>query len=338
MLSESDSTQERVEVSLLDSDDDDLFFNIIEPPPLPIAIASTSLSSRRSIRSLSPIKVEDDDQHADNPLHITAASEHCFPDFDALKVFFKQYAASKGFETRISYNGGVHSATHAGAVRCWCFEKAPKVEEEEKISAPSHPPKRTVLTKTSAHSGKQIKCGCAWVIKFCRREDGKYWLTQRGESRVLEHTGHALVEPLKLATEIDSLRNVDEKVVLQLREMMTSGMHCGENQRRFLESQHSLLLDRDLYHNLVKKVKRELGVVDSTGDFDSLLEWLQSEQQSRGAVARMRVGDDRRVSGVVYLSADMIHHLEQQRTSTVDGHYFQDQPFPLASSPRVRWG
>ena len=70
---------------------------------------------------------------------------------------------------------------------------------------------------------------------------------------------------------------------MQLREMMTSGMHCGENQRRFLESQHSLLLDRDLYHNLVKKVKREQNWASSTVLATSILCWSGCSLSSRVA-------------------------------------------------------
>ena len=84
-----------------------------------------------------------------------------------------------------------------------------------------------------------------------------------------------------------------------------------KNERRYLESEHGFVLDRDLYHNLIKKMKKDLGIIDSTADFNGLLEWLQSEQRGRGAVARMRLAEDRRVNGVVYMSTDMLHHLER---------------------------
>ena len=254
------------------------------------------------------VKVEDAG-HLDDPTNITATSAHCFPDYIALNGFFKQYAASRGFETRIAYNGGVKSAMHAGSVKCWCWEASPTIAEEETKPVPSHPSKRNVQTATSLHGGKQVKCGCKWVVKFCRREDGKYWLTSKKGSRVLVHD-HVLLQPAKLVAVIDSLLNVSPELEQRVRGMIVSGMHVGENERRYLESEHGFVLDRDLYHNLIKKIKKDLGMIDSTADFDGLLEWLQSEQRGRGAVARMRLAGDRRVNGVVYMSTDMLHHLE----------------------------
>ena len=241
------------------------------------------------------------------PTTLTLSSVHHFSRYEDLEAFIKKHAAGRGFEMRKETAGGRHSTTHGGTFRCWCYKHLPAPVSEEVIS--SHPPLRTVHAKTSTRGGKQVKCGCQWEVKYCRQADGEYRISQG--TRKLTHTGHTLLPPAQLDTNIDSLRNVSSEIEAQVRGMITSGMHCAESERRYLQGQHKVTLDRDLYRNLVKKLKREMGIVDSSADFDGLLQWLQSEQHNRGAVARMRIADDKRVTDVFYMSADMLHHLDR---------------------------
>ena len=245
--SESDSKQERVEVSLLDSDDDDLFLDLpnhaapsLHQPFSHSSSSSSSPSAPLAASSAEPlVKIEADSNDPKDPSQITANSAHSFSSYDDLKAFFSKYAAARGFQTKATYTGGVNSSSHRGSMKCWCSEEPPAVVEEEKRPVPSYHPLRQLHTKTSQHSGKQVKCGCLWVVKFSRREDGKYWLTNQKGSRVLEHN-HPLLEPNRQAVIIDSLRNVTPALQEEVRAMITSGMHCGEVECRFLGAQHHL--------------------------------------------------------------------------------------------------
>ena len=172
---------------------------------------------------------------------------------------------------------------------------------------PSVQPLRKRYVLTSSHGGKQIKCGCQWSVSVYRWKDGSYRLGGRN----LNHTGPVVLPPPALTSAIDSLRNISPKLEGEVRRMLSTGMRCTENERRYLQLSHGVQIEREVYRNLIKKLKRELGIVDSTADFKGLLEWLQSQMHSNGAVARMQVEDDRCISGVLYMSADMRHHLDR---------------------------
>jgi MULE transposase domain len=205
--------------------------------------------------------------------------------------------------------GGEESSHHSGTARCWCYHAPPQRVKEEVI--PSHPILRTVHTRTSRRGGKQVKCGCQWAVSFNRLEgsdsetdEGRYVVT---EKRRLTHTGHTPVAPSSSTTELDSLRNVPTAIKEAVRKMLKSGMHCVESERRFLQEEHEVTITRDVFHNLVKKTKAELGIVDSSKDFRGLLEWLQKEMSSTTAYARSRLDESLHVCSVFYMSADMIY-------------------------------
>ena len=147
-------------------------------------------------------------------------------------------------------------------------------------------------------SGRCASASCRWQV-----------LVDAEESQQDAEHNHVLPPPDTRAAVVNSLLNVSSETEERVRCMVSSGMHVGENERRYLGKQHGIEFERDQHHNLVNKVKRQMGVIDSSDDFDGLLEWLQLEQCGRKAFARMRLGDDRRVEGMLYMSPDMLHHL-----------------------------
>jgi hypothetical protein len=171
-----DPKRERDLVSLLDSSDDEDFAKLddsihamqltSESGPVDLLTDDPSASSSSSSSSPSPssssslsssrkqMKAEDDS--ADDPFEITATSAHSFSTYADLLKFVKDYAAAHGFEIRLKLSGGEDSAHHGGVMKCWCCAPSPPVKEEV---VPSHKPLRKVGIRTSAHNGKQIKCG-----------------------------------------------------------------------------------------------------------------------------------------------------------------------------------
>ena len=57
---------------------------------------------------------------------------------------------------------------------------------------------------------------------------------------------------------------------------------------------------------------------------------------SNGAVARMQVEDQTCITGVLYMSADMRHHLDRNGQVLVMDTTLQDQPLSLAAAAG-RW-
>jgi hypothetical protein len=297
-------------ISLVDSDQDDDFDLLFPEDSLSRVILTDSpaTSSTSSSSSSSPTSTSASASDDESPLAITHTSTHSFPTYAAVKQFANEHAKLNGFEVRFDPSGGENSKAHGGTIRCWCWKEAPQQVKEEVVS--SVPPLRKVHVKTSARGGKQIKCGCTWSISFYRNVNGDYVITT--DSRHLCHTGHSPLSPSELSANVDSLRNVTPEIQEQVRSMINSGMRGVEAERRYLMKVHNITIERDVFHNLVKKTKRDLGIVDSSEDFKGLLYWLQGEMASRAAVARMRVDDQgSRVTAVFYQSADMIHHLDR---------------------------
>jgi hypothetical protein len=218
----------------------------------------------------------------------------------------KAHAASQGFEVRLYPSGKAGTSHHGGEIKCWCHEPPPTAVKDEVIGAT--PALRTVYTKTSSRNGKQIKCGCPWSVHFLRHANGEYVITTRS----LAHAGHSPLDPSALSGHLDSLTNVTPDIERQVRGFIVHGMRGLERERRWMQDEHKIIIDRDTYHNLIKKLKAELGIIDSSDDFTGLLDWLQKEVSNSSAVARMKVeGDDRRVTAVFYMSSDMLHHLNR---------------------------
>jgi hypothetical protein len=249
--------------SLLDSDDDELLATaVIEDRDialLPNGNLTASSESSESSSSTSLSRVSSDSPRSASHLTITATSVHRFLSYDALKAFMREHAAAHGFEVRLAAGGGVRSGNHNGSFECWCRDPPPVASTDEVIQ--SVPALRTVYIKTSSRGGKQVKCGCTWFVNFFRRKEGDYLLT---DSRSLTHTGHTPLSPSELVDHVDSLRNVSPEIEKEVRSMITSGMHGIESERRHLQQMHNVTIDRDTFHNLVKKVKGQLGIVDST--------------------------------------------------------------------------
>ena len=131
-------------------------------------------------------------------------------------------------------------------------------------------------------------------------DEGRYVVT---EKRRLTHTGHTPVAPSSSTTELDSLRNVPTAIKEAVRKMLKSGMHCVESERRFLQEEHEVTITRDVFHNLVKKTKAELGIVatqpvpSSSSSVPSALSSVpiddmllpQHKKKQRGRVGQKRV-------------------------------------------------
>jgi len=250
----------REEVTLLDSDDDVLFDQIDEPPLRDSSSSSSSSSPSSSSPSssssqsspLSDSKAETRESDIELPTYnITDSSVHQFGSYKALQTFMDAHAERIGFEVRWRPTGGESSPNHGGKVLCWCHGCPPVVVKEEVI--PSVPPLRKVHATTSRRGGKQIKCGCEWTVSFFRQGDGKYNITLK--DCVLVHTGHSLLALNAITSELDSLRNVPEALVEELRGLLRAGNHGQEANRRFLEDRFKVKIDRDVFHNLVKLIK-----------------------------------------------------------------------------------
>jgi MULE transposase domain len=299
---------------MFSSDDDDDVLVIDRPTRDSVSSASASSTASHSSSTSScsgssfspPAPSSEASSDSDTSFGLTDTSEHLFPSYAALRTWMRDYCTSNGFEVRWNTTGGESSAHHGGNIRCWCYEQPPISVKEEII--PSTKPLRTVHIKTSSHGGKQIKCGCPWSVSFFRRASGDYAIT----TRKLKHSGHAVLSPSTLTEHIDSMRNIPTGVEEAVKLMIRSGMHGIESERRYLQELHKVKIDRDVFHNLVKRTKRELGIIDSSEDFKGLLYWLQSQMANRAAIARMRVTeDDCCVEAVFYMSADMIHNLNR---------------------------
>lgn len=270
--------------------------------------------SSASLSAVDVIDLVDDDpptfslsDHSDssNHFHITATSHHVFASYNALRNFLDQYAAKCGFEIRYPSNKNTpDEAAHAGTARCWCFPPPPVKQNPDEQQQPSHRPLRRIAPKSANRSGHQRKCGCQWRINFSRHANGNYVFTS---TRTLEHTGHELVDVNVLATTIDSLRVIPEAVEQDVRDAIGSGVHGVDSLRRFLSSRHSLNISRQAFSDLVQRTKGELGISDAQADFEALIAWLQREMHQGDAIARIDlVGTT--VSGIFYMSAEMVHH------------------------------
>jgi hypothetical protein len=253
--------------------------------------------------SSSPTLDVDADDTAPYALNNTTARE--FSSMQDVTSFLEKHAASQGFEVRVKSTGTAQGERHGATFRCWCWHPCPTAVKEELIA--SVPPRRVRHVVTSSHGGRKIKCGCEWSVSVFRWANGVYRLG----TRKLVHTGHEVLPSAVLTATIDSLRNVTPQLEADVRLMLTTGMRCTENERRFLNAGHVVNFERDTFRNLLKKLRRELGIVDSTADFMSLLEWLQSQMHTNGAIARMQVEDGTCITGVLYMSADMRHHLDR---------------------------
>jgi hypothetical protein len=300
-------------------DDDDVV--IIGTSSSSSLSSSSPSSSPHSPSSSDPSSSSSPPQAESDTSGLTAISKHAFPSFALLRAWINDHAKANGFEVRWRQTGGEGSASHGGSIHCWCFEKPPVPVKEEIIS--STPALRTIHAKTAQRGGKQVKCGCAWFVRFLRRADQLYHVT----SRHLTHTGHELVNPSSLTSHVDSMRNLPAEVQDAMERMIRNGKRGIESQRRYLQDLHKVTIDREVFRNVVKKIKRELGILDSGDDFKQLLYWLQGEMASTSAIARMRVDEDNcRVESVFYMSADMIHNFDRNGVVLTMDTTFKSRP------------
>jgi MULE transposase domain len=275
---------------IIDLVDDEDYCN---SPALPTAVLSSSPSA-------------DIPSTSNDPFNITSTSQHVFGDYQAMCDYLDKFGAECGFELRYPSNKGTPGQPgHAGTARCWCWQHPPLVLKPEEQQHPSHPPQRTVVSRGANRSGNQVKCGCTWRINFTRRANGEYGFTS---TRHLQHTGHECVAPNKLAVMIDSLRVVPEAVQQDVLTAVLSGLHGVEPLRRFLATKHKLELNRVTFTDLVQRTKSQLGIRDARADFAELVTWLQKEMRDGTAVARINIEDGATVSGIFYMSAEMLHH------------------------------
>jgi hypothetical protein len=182
---------------------------------------------------------------------ITATSNHVFDTYADLQSFVTEHATTRGFEVRWRPTGGVEKPTHGGTARCWCSEVPPSADAPAALS--SFPPARPRRTSTSmSKASKQMKSGCRWSVCFLRHRDLTYHLT----TRELIHN-HDLRDASSMSN-IDSLRKITPAITKSVRIMINNGMHGVENERRYLEELHGVRIDRDVFHNLINKTKRQL--------------------------------------------------------------------------------
>ena len=223
-----------------------------------------------------------------------------------MRGYLDLYAVRCGFEIRWPKNKGTPDQPgHSGVARCWCFLPPPVALKPEQQQHPSHPPQHTVIPRGANRSGHQVKCGCPWRVNFSRRVDGEYVFTS---TRHLQHSGHECLASEKLVGTIDSLRVAPEIVQQDVRDALGSGVHGIESLRRFLSVRHKLDLNRKTFSDLVQRTNSELGIKDAQADFDALIDWLQKEMYQGTAIARINIEDGVVVSGIFYMSAEMIHH------------------------------
>ena len=262
----------RENVILLDSDDDTDVARMVTPtlhgasesssssPPLPslsllesssshLSPSSLTLPPSTSPSSLPPAPSASLDSSDDiTPYTLTTTSVHEFSSLPAVTAFLNKEAAAQGFEVRVKSTGAGQGASY----RCWCSHPPPSQVKTEVIA--SVPPRRTRHLVTSSHGGKKVKCGCQWSISVFRWADGVYRFGQRN----LVHTGHDVLPRATLIATVDSLRNVSPQLLDEMRRMLINGMRCTENERRYLQAGHGVTIDRELYRNAIKKLKREL--------------------------------------------------------------------------------
>jgi hypothetical protein len=241
-----------------------------------------------------------------DPFHITPTSQHVFASYKAMRDYLEQYAVRGGFEIRYPQNKYTpDQPNHAGVARCWCYLDPPVVLSADEQKQPSHPPQRTVIQRVANRSGNQVKCSCPWRVNFTRRWNGEYGFTS---TRHLQHAGHECIASTTLAVTIDSLRVVPDVVQEDVRLAIISGMHGVEPLRRMLATKYTLELSRTTFKDLVQRTKSQLGIKDAHADFTALITWLQQEMLESTAIARINVDGDATVSGIFYMSAEMIHH------------------------------
>jgi hypothetical protein len=209
---------------------------------------------------------------------------------------------------------------HSGTFRCWCWQLPPP--ESTVAVVPSVPNRRNYVGgKTSV----RVKCGCRWAMSFYRRNNGKkdYCIT----TRILIHNDHEVADPHRLETTVDSLRHVSSELRQAVEDMVKCGMAVSEAERRFFMATHKVTIDKDVFRNLVYRVRTDLGMYDSESDFARLLEWLQVEMRNHSAVARYHVESGHVIDGVFYMSADMVYNFGRNGVSVVMDTTFKTNRF-----------
>ena len=243
------------------------------------------------------------------PFELTDLSVHVFDTKDEVFTFLRNHAAHRGFELVFKTTGGGAAGRHGGTARCWC-SGVPKAPTAASIMHTVEPIRRGAPTNVTK-GGKKLLAGCVWQVPFNRHQsrDGRpeYAITKR----VLRHTGHQLLPPDAVTHCINSLTKITPAMQAAVVAMISSGMHGVEAERRFLMQTHGIDLERNVFHSLVTKTKRELGIVDGAGDWRALLEWLQEEMATSSAIARYHVDETvgYEIDAVFYMSTDMRHHL-----------------------------
>jgi hypothetical protein len=260
------------------------------------------------------------------PFDITATSDHQFVKYEDLVNYVTQHAAARGFKVKWRPTGSEEKAAHGGTVHCW--NRAVPPSSDEPAAAPSFPPARKRCMTVAAKASKQQKTDCGWRVCFFRRQASggapqQYALT----TRLLTHN-HSLLSAAEM-NKVDSLRDVSPEMERAVRAMAINGIRNMANARRYLEDMLGVNIDRDVFHNLVGKTKRELGMVDNVDDFRQLLAWLQEEQRNRTAVARYHVDEEvgYEVDGVFYMSSDMAYHLDRNGVMLVMDTTFKTNRF-----------
>jgi SOS response regulatory protein OraA/RecX len=279
---------------------------------------SSSSSSSSSMQAPAPSSL---------PFEITASTEHVFDSYGDLLSFLEQHAAMRGFEIRWRPTGGENKHQHAGTARCWCANKPPSADAPAAI--PSFPPARQRSMSSTAKASKQMKSSCPWSVSFFRRQAASSTSPQQYviTKRELTHN-HPLLSTAEMSS-IDSLRKVSHALENSVRIMVSNGMHGVESQRRYLEDVNGVRIDRDVFHNLVNRCKRQLGMVDNVDDFRHLLVWLQDEIRNKSAVARYHVDTEvgYEIDGVFYMSSDMAYHLDRNGVMLVMDTTFRTNRF-----------
>jgi hypothetical protein len=109
--------------------------------------------------------------------------------------------------------------------------------------------------------------------------------------------------------------------------MVKSGIAVSEAERRFLMDTQKVSIDKDVFRNLVHRVKADLGMYDSASDFARLLQWLQEEMRNSAAVARYHVELGHVLDGVFYMSADMVYNFGRNSVAVVMDTTFKTNRF-----------
>jgi hypothetical protein len=130
-----------------------------------------------------------------------------------------------------------------------------------------------------------------------------------------------------LATTVSSLRNISDELREAVTEMVKSGIAVSEAERRFLMATQKVSIDKDVFRNLVYRVRADLGMYDSESDLTRLLEWLQVEMRNHAAVARYHVESGHILDGVFYMSADMVYNFGRNGVTVVMDTTFKTNRF-----------